>query len=283
LLLDTLKNKVKENYIICLQELSDEWISVLFPFFVDNKYTFAYDSQFCGVGIAFPSHFKLQEIECHQVGDKLKKLVDDECKNNIDSWQRSVSTRNRILLLTLRHGSTTFSIANYHMPCKFRDSSLMMIHASMILQIAKEFANGKPYILAGDFNSTPDSNVYKMITGVEYQKDYEQVSYMTPAFNTGDLTSVYTLCNNKEPCFTNYSNAGDNGDFCDTIDYIFLSNHWKVKNVLDLIDKPETYLPNERQPSDHLPIGATIEVQFNLFDEFVSKHLYSFVNKTNVV
>lgn len=241
LLLKKLGYQFKQKSIICLQELSDEWISILLPVFLSYNYTFIYDSNFCSPGIAYPNSFSLVKVKFINIG----KTIDGE--NLSDAWDRAKQRRNRLLLIELKGNDIpSFFIGNYHMPCAFKDPSLMMIHASLLLKVIYGYAKNDPCIVCGDFNSTPNSDVYKMITGQTYND-------MTPKFT---LRSIY----NKEPEFTNLSNVSDFGEFCDTIDYIFISNHWKVINVLEMSNQKPLigYFPNQYEPSDHLPIGATL-------------------------
>src|SRR6266478_348376 len=46
--------QMKMKSVICLQELSEEWITKLMELFVLNEYLFVYDSAWLGVGIAYP-------------------------------------------------------------------------------------------------------------------------------------------------------------------------------------------------------------------------------------
>ncbi len=52
---ERLQSQMNKTSIICLQELSTEWISLILLLAIENDYIFVYDSQFLGVGIAFPN------------------------------------------------------------------------------------------------------------------------------------------------------------------------------------------------------------------------------------
>jgi exonuclease III len=268
-----IKLQIKNETIICLQELSDDWISLLLPIFNKNNYTFIYDSIWCSVGIAIPNRYTIESIKFITIGKELEKLcsLDSEIT---DSWNRAINCRNRMILLTLHQKiekynqfgeyfkvvNCPFIVANYHMPCKFKDPSLMIIHTSMLLKLVRENAFNilTPYIICGDFNRTPESESYKFITkGGNFKDHFETTKHVIPNLTNNEfpLRSVYF----KEPLFTNFSHI--NNEFCDTLDYIFISNQFKVVSVLeiDYLEKPkDTTFPNENEPSDHLPIGATL-------------------------
>ncbi len=76
------------------------------------------------------------------------------------------------------------------------------------------------------------------------------------------LRSVYTVSNGKEPDFTNYAQVQDDPVFIDTLDYIFVSEHWRVDEVLPLPHRSEISgpLPIDSEPSDHLLISAHISL-----------------------
>ena len=60
------------------------------------------------------------------------------------------------------------------------------------------------------------------------------------------MRSVYEVINEKEPLFTNLSHIND--EFCDTLDYIFVSKEFEVTKVLeiDYLEKLQsTTFPNE--------------------------------------
>ena len=68
-----------------------------------------------------------------------------------------------------------------------------------------------------------------------------------------------------EPEFTNFAKRKfSNGvEFCETLDYIWLSDEWKVEHVTalpsrkDVPDRVESF-PSETEPSDHMLIGAPL-------------------------
>ena len=51
--------------------------------------------------------------------------------------------------------------------------------------------------------------------------------------------------------------------FCETLDYIWLSPEWHVDDVVDLPSRSELTVesfPSQDEPSDHMLIGATLSL-----------------------
>ena len=76
------------------------------------------------------------------------------------------------------------------------------------------------------------------------------------------MRSAYVLKNKVEPEFTNYAKVKDDPPFIGTLDYIFLSSHWKVNRVKSLppLEGFQGPIPTENEPSDHLLISADISI-----------------------
>ena len=74
------------------------------------------------------------------------------------------------------------------------------------------------------------------------------------------MRSAYQVCNGKEPDFTNYAKVKDEPAFIDTLDYIFVSDQWKVTGVQPTPMRNEVQgpLPNDDEPSDHILITAEL-------------------------
>lgn len=69
--------------------------------------------------------------------------------------------------------------------------------------------------------------------------------------------SAYKLFKKKEPTYTNFS-----GTFREVLDYIFISNHFKVSDVEELPyqDNEVDPFPNINEPSDHLMLTVKLEI-----------------------
>lgn len=66
----------------------------------------------------------------------------------------------------------------------------------------------------------------------------------------------------REPDFTNYAQVQDDPVFCETLDYLFISEEWTVDRVLALPDRSEVVgpFPTELEPSDHILISAHLSL-----------------------
>jgi endonuclease/exonuclease/phosphatase family metal-dependent hydrolase len=282
-----LLERIKNTDVICLQELSDEWLSYLIPFFQDQSYSFVYDSQWLGVGIGFPNKiYKLHDIKFVKIADELKKIckplskpedtfisktvksllsyVVSQPKIEDDTWVKSMKKHNRLLSVRLQHytSGTFFNVFTYHMPCAFREPSIMHIHTAMLLKTVRKLTGKLPFILAGDFNMEPNSSTYKMITkGGDYKSQFEtSLTHKTPDISVNDepLQSAY---GNGEPLFTCYSQPKGSDMFLGCIDYIFISKEFSVTTLTVMSDeKPKSTFPNKEVFSDHLPVSCGLSL-----------------------
>ncbi len=264
---ERLQSQMNKTSIICLQELSTEWISLILLLAIENDYIFVYDSQFLGVGIAFPNDkYTLLNMNMICIGEIIKKNQNNKTKETQvkkfwnwvkhffitkkdDVWTLASRKTNRLVGVTLANEGQIFNVFTYHMPCAFMNPPLMNIHASALLSTVQSKSESVPYILAGDFNSKSDSDVYKIITSKMRIPSYTGIT---------SIYSAYFAIMHKEPLYTNHS-----ANFTDCIDYIFGSEQIKFKSVLDVCnDFPKTpAFPNHEEPSDHLPIGCSFSIQ----------------------
>jgi len=148
------------------------------------------------------------------------------------------------------------------MPCAFTNPNLMNIQAAGLIRSVQRESKDVPYILAGDFNSIPDSSVYNLITGIRLPFFPSSATYSkVPTFRLTDgIFSAYKVVNGKEPAYTNYSHTKISATpFQNTIDYIFSRGFTTVSVLTVREDMPTSTFPNAEEPSDHLPVGAEFE------------------------
>jgi len=134
--------------------------------------------------------------------------------------------------------------------------------------VARAQLDSKFYILfrSGDFNIKPSEPVYHFLTTGEM----ETTSLFYPTPKNGmvwkptmkRMRSAYALKNGNEPDFTNYAQSRDGDPFIDTLDFIFLSDEWKVDSVLELPHRSNSNGPfpnlDVSEPSDHIMIAASL-------------------------
>lgn len=290
------------NVIFCLQELSHDWAGDAHTWFSNRGYHFItglYGKKFngyMGVGVAYPTDaFETVNVDISRLADKRVggwpvepepststklwngvsslwkvplKTIGYDTSPPLDHWQISENRFNILLTVTLRDKSSgkTFCIANYHMPCCFYAPMVMSIHSEMAARHLQDLAGEFPYILAGDWNITPDSATYKLLTtGILEESDE---TFPTPKYGMEwsptiqAMRSAYAEKLGEEPDFTNYARIKENDPFIDTLDYIFISKEWKVCSVKELVHREDADgpFPNAKEPSDHVLIAADLEL-----------------------
>ncbi|SHO64335.1 endonuclease/exonuclease/phosphatase family protein [Algoriphagus zhangzhouensis] len=147
---------------------------------------------------------------------------DATCCNRIASWG---------LFKDLENGNE-FYVFNAH----FDHQGVVARKESgkLMVKKMKEIAKGKPVICTGDFNSTPDT---EQIIGLsEFLNDSYKVSKMKPYGPVGTTNAFVFTAPMKN-----------------RIDYVFVSDDFEVSKYAVLTDAL-----NQRYPSDHLPVVATV-------------------------
>lgn len=81
-------------------------------------------------------------------------------------WRLARGRFNTIMYAALKCKSTgvEFGVANYHMPCMFRNPKVMTIHSQLAGMYAQRMAGDLPAVLMGDFNLKPGDGGYDLIT-----------------------------------------------------------------------------------------------------------------------
>jgi len=258
---------MKVNFLICLQELSSDWLNFLEPYFKKNNYMFyynCYNLNTLGVGIAYPiNHYDLIEHDVYKCSKYIENLVSD---NEYISKQLFKATQKDNTMLSLYlcpkyYGKDTgkkIMISNYHMPCKFMYEYFMVSHILAVkdrIKYLQDLWKVEKVILVGDFNTIPIKRTYNLIKGNIYDDTFLQKN------NIKDLTlleSAHFKLHNKEP---NYTNVNLKDKFINCIDYIFISDNIDVMSCITglTVSNPNiTSYPNGLCPSDHVPLSASL-------------------------
>ncbi len=103
---------------------------------------------------------------------------------------------------------------------------------TLLLNRAKEYAKGKPVIITGDFNSRPDSNVFRHVTESGEFFDSRLIASQTSG-SAGTFNAFGRIPEEKR----------------DYIDYIFVTNQFEVSSYEVLPEKLDNILV-----SDHMPV-----------------------------
>ena len=255
---------------------------------------------YMGIATAYPTkHFETLKVDLVRLSDKkrwprkpkepepskLRKYVFDPIygpmkavyrhyrpqKRFDDAWDYSKFRHNQFIALKIKNrgeGHTPFWVGNYHMPCAFRTPGVMNIHADLVGSRIQQLAGEDPFILSGDFNILPESSHYTLLTTGTIDKEDE--TYPDKKYDVDwaptlkGMRSAYFEKNKKEPEFTNNAHNGalNAESFIGTLDYIFLSDEWKVLEVKDTPKKEELscVYPSAEEPSDHVLIAASLSI-----------------------
>jgi mRNA deadenylase 3'-5' endonuclease subunit Ccr4 len=289
LLTEVLTKFIAQDAIICLQEVDKVTACDLAIFLKSQNYDFHFDPYgtvydgYTGVAIALPTKMNVTKIDRYRLASGKEwptPFVGSHWLNrislgylgapppNYDVWTKARNKWNTMLSLEIDH---TFVVSCVHLPCDYTHDSTMLTYAVLARLRAQTLANGRPFILAGDFNITTDKSIYSALTETSFNldtldEDYPPEDTWNPnELNLEPLVSACAKMGN-EPSYTNrvVSRAfGKTNEFSGTIDYILVSSHITVHNAEVQPHNTDSYLanslcPNEYEPSDHVPVMAEV-------------------------
>lgn len=257
-ILSLMTSWLRTSPIIVLQEVPYNWKQDFDRYFTKRDYTFhcmnygQKTNGILGVGIAVPNFYAIDptEVEFIRVADYINDIdssdddsYDNEVESNIENAKKRANLVVR-MMIRLNNGKS-FYLYNYHMPCAFKTPLVQILHIDALKRIIASFPD-IPYILAGDMNILPTSKEYEFLT------DTTSPSSIT-------LKSSYLIANKEEPEFTCFNYTTFAGEFCGCLDYIFVSDEFKVLKS-HLLLTTTTELPNADCPSDHLPLRSVLSL-----------------------
>ena len=108
--------------------------------------------------------------------------------------------------------------------------------ARLLVERGRALAGALPLVVLGDFNSTPDSEVYSTVSAA--LRDARTIS-QTPAYGPLETFNDFDISKPAQ----------------ERIDYIFLSPQWQVLRYAVLTDSIDA-----RYPSDHFPVVARLRL-----------------------
>ncbi len=147
---------------------------------------------------------------------------DATCCNRVTSWVKFQSLNN----------GEEFYVFNAHFDHQGKVARVES--AKLLMEKMRSITNGKPVICLGDFNSTPETE--QMIQLASYLKDTYHATLAPPYGPVGTFNGFKW-----------------NAPLTERIDYIFVSDAFKVLKYAALMDAK-----NQRFPSDHLPVVADL-------------------------
>jgi len=296
---EKLNEFIAMNFIICLQEVDIETEKELRVFFEQQNYLMEFSSfgneinGFVGVAIAYPLHLKVLDVKyiplnkCKEWPEPkkdsifirtLKKLsfgyIDFTRKYPI--WEKMRTRKNILLVLEF----SNFWIATFYAPREFTSEQRMLVYIALVREKLESIVNEgrenkkyKPCILAGDFNLTPNSQIYSYLTSgsIEKIKDLtkslDNIFPQTDTWRPKNLDPLFSAVRERwgvEPKWTNkvfFRLAEDKPakHFEATIDYILVSPELRV---VDSFRQPsnDNVCPNENEGSNHIAIWTKLSL-----------------------
>lgn len=258
-ILSLMTSWLRTSPIIILQEVPYNWKQDFDRYFTKRGYTFhcmnygQKTNGILGVGIAVPASYAIdpEEVEFIRVADYIECDCDCDSSddyssdNKVESSIENAKKRANLVVRMKIHlnNGKAFYLYNYHMPCAFKTPLVQILHICALKRIIASFPD-IPYILAGDMNILPMSKEYEFLT--------DTISPIT-------LKSSYLIANKEEPKFTCFNYTKFGGEFCGCLDYIFVSEEFKVLKS-HLLLTTTTELPNADCPSDHLPLRSVLSL-----------------------
>ena len=223
-----------DNLVICLQEVTEEWVPRFAELFSSVNYSYiniqhgrVFNGNM-GVLIAWPKTLNIVKSEFYTVGQHI--IVTD------DNSKLSASKSNIAILLLLENPSINFKfgVVTYHMPLEPKIPHISMSHAKVLMKKILKFMALDTYFFAGDFNITPDTRTYNYLSSVN--------------------NCIWSTFFNAYP-ITNHAHI-KGYEFSGCLDYIFYSNNGNIKCDDVKVEKVNGIMPNNDHPSDHIPIYA---------------------------
>jgi mRNA deadenylase 3'-5' endonuclease subunit Ccr4 len=211
------------------------------------------------------------------VSIELGKLLYDQCNGLASAWLFRAGYSQVALLHHLKGvwNEKELLVCNIHTCYGGNTAHIQLLQVQTFLdQVMKYLAKKKSqkiksYIICGDFNSTPSSMVYELLstgqlspTSLSLLKEL-CINFTMPDVKWGhnlNLTSCYRDVLLQEPELTTCT-----AETCSTVDYIWISGLLKPNAVLDVPSKEEATreiaLPNRKHPSDHIQLSALLTMK----------------------
>lgn len=288
-----LEPHIEVGSVICLQEVDVQTSGQLQIDFKKRNYDLYFHAYgmphngYMGVAIALPSNLKVVGVDKFRLADgkewpriqnktpfgsKFLKLVTggylDFTPKNYTNWFKSKSRWNFMITLEIEYGlNKKLFVSTVHMPCAYRYPATMLTYTALTMEHIQKLAGNNPFVLAGDFNITPNTNLYNLLTTghcdeTSLDSDFPPEDEWRPKFlELKPMKSAINALYGEEPEWTNYclnSVFGSTEPFRNTLDYIFVSDHFTVTNAFREADE-DKLCPNSREPSDHVLVWASLE------------------------
>lgn len=206
-----------------------------------------------GAGLEFENDRCLQRLSKGNIA--LVVILEDLLIKNPNSGQAGET------------GGHCLVVVNTHILCDPSSSDVKLWQSYLLVNSLRKLGWDQwPLLLAGDFNSTPESAVYEYLRNAYVSEKHEDLRHdpsgLLSRFRIHmrhdlELITAYEKCTGSEARFTNYTE-----DFKGTLDYIWFSPQALNVVAVTAVDdegelKKEHALPSSNRPSDHVSLVAT--------------------------
>ncbi|GJD09382.1 Carbon catabolite repressor protein 4 homolog 1 [Galdieria sulphuraria] len=171
-----------------------------------------------------------------------------------------------VTILDFLDGGGSLCIVNIHIYWDPEQTDVKLFQVNVLMEELEAYLSQiepyTPLIIGGDFNSTPDSTIYELMsTGTvsgereDIQRDPLGLIAQMRLHHELNLQSAYSVCGN-EPKYTNYTD-----NFVGVLDYIWytplqlsVTALLEVPSEADIVSPTEPSLPNHFWSSDHIAL-----------------------------
>lgn len=260
---------MRTNTVVCLQEVSDEWAVRIQIACARRNYTCVYcavpsrEAGALGLAILFPVlMFPHATATVFDVGKFIHAHPLFE-----DAWFRDKAFWKHRPLLNVSL-TDTIGVSCFHMPCCFAGENrrILTLYTLALKMLLPEIHPGK-FVLGCDMNVTPNDPQYALMCSEvmpALPSDDDPWTTVRPeTMKTVAFQSAAHRYWGHEMQWTNFSCPGTAEALA--LDYLWLSRDVGVTfhsrattRTRRSMVRFKTYLPNRYEPSDHIPLVATL-------------------------
>lgn len=270
--------RIPQYPIFCFQECDYAWIDALQPYFSSLNYQFIsspYQYGSFGVAIAYP--YTYLSTKCLIATPQHRLKMNWKVRNTWSGLLAKQNVRIALRLSPRKHPHQVFWVYTYHMPNLYTDPLAQYAMTVMVKRDILSTSVNEPIIIAGDFNILPDKDAFKLLTDPTHVPSESKCLPLTG--QPGDYPSDFML--EELPCLkvvespiytiwtrierTDRVTESSPDEFKGVLDYIFYlnpnnSNSSSKSITLGVQDVSSKLMPNKEEPSDHLMIGAIVNL-----------------------
>lgn len=288
LIKDIIKKQMDTRSIISLQEVTEFHRSKLEAIAYNNDYHMIatnyghFYSGYMGVATLIPREYRLVRCQLFRPATLVRKFLPAtpeqevsifsptywnpwSAKPKVESYQEVLGRKENVqIMIELVFEGTRFVHTNYHAPCVYWKDNMTEAVSALSLYSALKFSGSLPLIVTGDYNMKPNEDGYNIFTGKDVNFKDSELKIFVDKMKLTPLGSSYLVANGSEPEYTVNSISWDRftqstSIFTGTLDYIFVSKHWKVLES-EVGPDIEGYIPSVEHPSDHKYLWTSVEI-----------------------